>query len=127
MFGFMKFTLDDIDTSHAIQSYAKGQVTISGVIYSTSLIVTPSQVIDDWRPETFSNLIRDDLTQLARLEPEIVILGTGEVHRFPHPSLAESLMERRIGLESMATDAACRTYNILRGEGRKVLAALFMI
>jgi uncharacterized protein len=123
----MKFTLDDINASQVIQSYAKGQVTVGGVIYRTSLIVTPSQVIDDWRPDSFSNLISDDLARLAQLEPEIVILGTGAVHRFPHPSLAKALMEHRIGLESMATDAACRTYNILHGEGRQVIAALFMI
>ena len=123
----MKFTLDDSDASLTIQSYAKGEVTVGGVIYRTSLILTPSRVIVDWRPDTFSNLISDDLSRLVQLEPEIVILGTGAVHKFPHPALAEPLMERRIGLECMATDAACRTYNILRGEGRKVLAALFMI
>jgi uncharacterized protein len=123
----MKFTLDDLDAGQTIQSYAKGQVRIGGVTYHNSLIVTPSGAVDDWRPDDFKNLIRDDLAQLAELEPEIVILGTGATHRFPHPKLAEPLMERRIGLESMATDAACRTYNILRGEGRRVLAALIMI
>lgn len=123
----MKFTLDDIDAAYAIQGYAKGQVTIGGVIYRTSLILTPSRLIEDWRPERFSDLIREDLARLAELEPEIVILGTGGTHRFPHPTLATPLMERRIGLESMATDAACRTYNILHGEGRRVMAALFMI
>ena len=127
MFEIMKFTLDDIEAGFSIQSYAKGQVTVGGVTYRTSLIITPSQVIDDWRPDTFSNLISDDLARLTEWEPEIVILGTGPLHQFPHPSLAESLILRRIGLESMATDAACRTYNILRGEGRKVIAALFMI
>jgi uncharacterized protein len=123
----MKFTLDDIDAGYAIQSYAKGQVMIGGVTYRTSLILSSSGIVDDWRPDDFDDLVSDDLARLVELEPEIVILGTGAEHRFPHPKLAQPLMEQRIGLESMATDAACRTYNILRGEGRRVLAALFMI
>jgi uncharacterized protein len=127
MFGNMKFSMDDSDAGNAIQGYAKGQVTVSGVVYRSSLIVTPARVIKDWRPAAFSKLVIGDFALLAELAPEIVILGTGEAHRFPHPELAQPLMERRIGLESMATDAACRTYNILMGEGRKVLAALIMI
>ena len=123
----MKFTLDDIDAGYAIQSYAKGEVIIGGVTYRSSLIVTPTGVVDDWRPLDFNHLVSGDFTRLVELEPEIVILGTGAEHRFPHPQLAQPLMERHIGLESMATGAACRTYNILRGEGRRVLAALFMI
>jgi uncharacterized protein len=123
----MKFTQDDIDAGYAIQSYAKGKVKIGGLTYHTSLIVTPSGGVDDWRPDNFNQLVSGDLARLAELTPEIVILGTGAEHRFPHPKLVQPLMECRIGLESMATGAACRTYNILRGEGRRVLAALFMI
>ncbi|MGD8589967.1 MAG: Mth938-like domain-containing protein [Chromatiales bacterium] len=123
----MKFTQDDIDAGYAIQSYAKGQIKIGGITYHCSLIVTPSGVLDDWRPENFNQLASDDLARLVELAPEIVILGTGAEHRFPHAKLAQPLIEHRIGLESMATSAACRTYNILRGEGRRVLAALFMI
>jgi uncharacterized protein len=123
----MKFTLDDSGGGNAIQGYAEGQVTINGVIYRHSLIVTPGQVIENWQPDDFSELGVADFTLLAELKPEIVILGTGAVHRFPHPSLSQPLMQRRIGLETMQTAAACRTYNILRGEGRNIAAALFMI
>ena len=127
MFANMKFSLDDSEGGNTIQSYAKGQVTVSGVTYRGNLILTPTRIIEDWGPESFSDLVLSDFNRLAELEPEIVILGTGAVHRFPHPALSLPLMERRIGLESMATDAACRTYNILMGEGRNILAALFMI
>ncbi|MEN8166398.1 MAG: Mth938-like domain-containing protein [Pseudomonadota bacterium] len=123
----MKFTLDDTGGGNVIQGYAEGQVTINGVIYQHSLILTPGRVIEDWQPDDFSELGVADFTLLAELQPEIVILGTGAVHRFPHPSLSQPLMQQRIGLETMQTAAACRTYNILMGEGRNVAAALFMI
>ena len=67
-----------------------------------------------------------DVPQLAALEPEIVLLGTGSRLRFPHPRLTAALARARIGLEVMDVQAACRTYNILAGEGRHVLAALLL-
>lgn len=85
----MKFSQDSTDTGHAIQDYSQGQVTISGMTYQSSLIVTPSRVIPDWRPEIFSKLSASDFEGLAELEPEIVILGTGAVQRFPHPTLGK--------------------------------------
>jgi uncharacterized protein len=123
----MKFTQDDTGGGNIIQSYAKGRVVINGKIHQQSLIVTPSEVIDTWRPADFSSLTADDLSILADLTPEIVILGTGESQRFPAYSLSQQLITQQIGIESMATAAACRTYNILMGEGRRVVAALFMI
>lgn len=123
----MKFTQDETGNGNIIQSYAKGQVVINGKIFRHSLIVTPSEVMDAWRPTDFSNLNTHDLSLLADLTPEIVILGTGEIQRFPHTSLLQRLIAQNIGVESMGTAAACRTYNILMGEGRNVAAALFMI
>ncbi len=123
----MKFTQDETGGGNIIQSYTKGQVVINGKIFDHSLIVTPSEVIDAWRPTDFSNLKPHDLSPLTVLTPEIVILGTGENQRFPHHSLLKELIAQNIGVESMGTAAACRTYNILMGEGRRVAAALFMI
>jgi len=123
----MKFTQDGTDSGYAIQSYAEGQVSISGKRFTDSLIITPQRVITDWRPADFSSLLPDDFSRLVELGPELVILGTGSTQRFPHPSLTQALMQQRIGLEAMDTAAACRTYNILMAEGRKVAAALFML
>jgi uncharacterized protein len=123
----MKFMLDDTAQGNIIQAYAAGRVTVSGITYDSSLIVTPAAIIETWRPGDFSMLRCDDFTQLAELEPEIVILGTGASHQFPPASLCQPLIERRIGMESMDTAAACRTYNILMAEGRDIAAALFMI
>lgn len=123
----MKFILDDTSAGHVIQRYDQGEVTVRGVIYKNNCIVLPDQVIPTWRPSDFSDLKAEDFRLLLELTPEIVILGTGATQHFPHPSLTQSLMENRIGLEVMATSAACRTYNILMAEGRRVAAALFMI
>lgn len=123
----MKFLLDDGSDVYAIQHYAEGRVTIRQTVYQNSLIVLPDRIIQDWAPTTVEQLKLDDFHLLAGLGLEIVILGTGRVQCFPHPALTQPLMQQRIGLEVMDTPAACRTYNILVSEGRRVAAALFMI
>ncbi len=123
----MKFTQDNTGDGNIIQHYTKGQIVINGKIYKHSLIVTPSTIIDTWTPTDFSSLTANDLSILTDLAPEIVILGTGEVQRFPAHALSQQLIAQNVGVESMGTAAACRTYNILMAEGRNVAAALFMI
>ena len=123
----MKFALDDSSDGLPIHHYTEGQITIGQKVYRRSLILLPDRVILDWSPNTMEDLQAADLGLLAELAPEIVILGTGGQHRFPHPSLMQLLMQARIGFEAMTTPAACRTYNILMSEGRRVAAALFMI
>ena len=118
---------EDTSGSYAIQGYAKGRIIINGKSHHRSLIVTPSKVIPEWRPLEFSDLSEDDFVLLIDLQPEMILLGTGPSHKFPHPSLTSTIMQRRIGFEVMGTAAACRTYNILMAEGRRVAAALFMI
>jgi uncharacterized protein len=109
-----------------IRAYAPGRVTVNETVYTRSLIVTPEQ-IHDWPPPVFSALAAGHFESLAALRPEVVIFGSGARLQFPHPALTQSLMQARIGLETMDTAAACRTYNILVGDGRRVLAALLMI
>ncbi|MES9848429.1 MAG: Mth938-like domain-containing protein [Candidatus Thiodiazotropha sp.] len=123
----MKFILDEASDGLSIQRYDQGEVTVSGVIYRENCIVLPDRIISAWRPGGFLDLSQEDFSFLAELSPEIVILGTGDKQHFPHPSLAQPLMQNQIGLEVMNTAAACRTYNILMSEGRRVAAALFMI
>ncbi|MCU7881623.1 MAG: Mth938-like domain-containing protein [Candidatus Thiodiazotropha sp. (ex Lucinoma aequizonata)] len=123
----MKFIPDDISTGHSIQGYEQGEITVSGTRYSQSFVVLPDQIFADWRPATFQDLLLEDFAFLANLAPEIVILGTGATQHFPHPGITQPLIDNRIGLEVMDTTAACRTYNILMSEGRRVTAGLFMI
>jgi uncharacterized protein len=123
----MKFLLDDNNEGQTIQRYESGEIIINQVSYRSSLVVLPDRVIDDWSPASLTEMTEGDFHWLAELDSEIILLGTGKRQQFPHPSLMQPLMQQRIGFEVMDTAAACRTYNILMSEGRKVAAALFMI
>ena len=120
----LKLHLDQPANINAITGYGEGYVQVNQARHGGSLIVMPTQVIEGWRPQSFEDLQAGDFAQLAQLQVEIVLLGTGEKLRFPHPKLTQALSSKRIGFEAMSTAAACRTYNILMGEGRAVAAAL---
>jgi len=113
-------------TGNIIRSYAFGRITVNQDIYTTSLIITPERIVTNWRPECFSDLIASDFDTVCNLRPEVVLLGTGERLLFPAPELVRPLVAAQIGFEVMDTGAACRTYNVLMGEGRRVAAALLM-
>src|SRR5918992_2928941 len=106
-----------------VTAYGADYVTVNGVRYEESIVLLPERVVG-WGGHAFDALTREDFSFLGTLQAEIVLLGTGERQRFPHPRLTAPLGERRIGLEGMDLRAACRTYNILVAEGRKVAAAL---
>lgn len=123
----MKFAQDDMTAKYVIRSYQAGKLTINGTVYERSVIIMPERLIDDWQPQLFEELTTEYVLELARLEPEILLLGTGATLRFPPPESTGRLGELGIGIEIMDTAAACRTYNILVSEGRRVVAALLMI
>jgi len=79
-----------------------------------------------WPPARFDALTRAHFDSLLHDNPELVIFGSGARLRFPTPALLQTLIERRVGLETMDTAAACRTYNVLVSEGRSVIAALLL-
>ncbi len=105
---------------------APGVVRVNADEYRENLVLAPDRVETGFAPRGFEGLAAADFAALAARKPAVVILGTGSTHRFPHPSLLAPLYEAGIGVESMATPAACRTFNILAGEGREVLAALIV-
>jgi uncharacterized protein len=108
---------------NTITGYGAGYVMVNGQRYESSLIVTPDRVLP-WAVQSFDALKENDFAALMQLGMEIVILGTGPRQRFPHPRLTGALAKARIGVEVMDMQAACRTYNILVAEERKVAAAL---
>ena len=120
----MKLHLSNISGSNTFTGYGEGYVMVNQTRYERSLVVLPGQVLADWRPEGFDALGAADFVRLAELAPESVLLGTGSRLRFPRPELTRALHEARIGLEVMDLQAACRTFNILAAEDRKVAAAL---
>jgi uncharacterized protein len=122
----MKLHLTHAEGNQLITAYAKGSVSINHQAYLTSLIVLPKEIKTDWIVSNFDALTFHDFEFIAALAPELVILGTGETHRFIHPKLSSPLTKLGIAVDCMTTDAACRTYNILMSEGRNVAAALIL-
>jgi len=123
----MNFFPADQGSGLAVQSYGPGRLVVNGELLQHNLVLTPEQIIRDWRPRDFADLNGSDFADLADLEPEILLLGTGLRQRFPAPQTYRELIQHGIGLEIMDTGAACRTYNILMSEQRRVVAALLMI
>ena len=109
---------------YALTRYRPGYREINRVRHTTGLLVAAQGEVRPWPVTGVEALGPADFEQMLSLRPEVVLLGTGERQRFVHPRLYACLTNARIGLETMDTGAACRTYNILMSEGRHVLAAL---
>ena len=105
--------------------YGAGYVEINERRHERNVVVT-AEGVSDWHVASFDRLSEADFESLRVLAPEIVILGTGRALRFPPPALSQPLLSARIGFEVMDTPAACRTFNILTAEGRRVAAAILV-
>jgi uncharacterized protein len=106
--------------------HGSGFVRLGLVEFRESLLVTPERIVTGWAPDGFAGLTEDDFAAIAALAPEVALLGTGTTLRFPHPRLSRALVDAHIGLEVMDTPAACRTFNILAAEGRRVAAGILI-
>lgn len=120
----MKLHLEQGGGNNFIRASAHGQVTVNDTVYTCSLVVTPDRILADWGASNLASLRSEHFATIVGLAPQVVLLGTGERLRFPSPTVTRVLIEAGIGLEVMDTPAACRTYNILMAEGRRVAAAL---
>ena len=122
----MKLHSDDNQQYQTVTGYDASGVEINAERFNYSLLVMPEVPPRPWNVTRFEDLSAEHFQQIAADEPDVVILGTGERQRFVHPRLVASLLEKRTGVESMDSQAACRTYNVLMGEGRKVTLALII-
>lgn len=120
----MKLHLANLGDTKLFTGYAIDHVIVSRERFDTSIVVMASEVRNDWNIASFDDLTEADFEYFMDLKPEVLLLGTGAKQRFPHPRLYRSLTDAGIGVECMTTPAACRTYNILAEEGRKVVAAI---
>ena len=118
--------LPDAAQGTNITGYGSGWVSVNGQKFTHNLIVHAQTGSSEWACSGFDQLDSAHFDALIDLQPELVIFGSGERIRFPHPSLLQNLYARRIGVETMDTQAACRTFNFLAGEGRRVVAALLV-
>jgi uncharacterized protein len=123
---YLKLHLSANSGQNMITGYGAGYVAVNRMRYESNLIVLPDRIIEDWDVESFEQLAPEHFDFLISLSPEMVLFGTGATLRFPHPKLTRMLIEAGIGIEVMDTSAACRTYNILTDEGRRVAAALLI-
>ena len=110
----------------AITGYTADSVSVAGVSFTQSLCVSHQAAAALWPVATFADITASAVATVIALQPEIVIIGTGKKLRFPTPTALAPLREHRMGFEVMDTAAACRTYNVLLGEGRQVAALLLL-
>jgi uncharacterized protein len=122
----MKLQVLQRGNQNLITGYGEGYIAVNEQSYTSPVIVTPTRSVTNWDVRDFHSLERAHLEALLEFKPEIVLLGTGERQQFPRPDLMRVFIDARIGFEAMDTRAACRTYNILMGEGREVLAAILV-
>lgn len=116
----------DKPTVQTIHGYGPGWIAVDAERFSSSLLIGSRGERQVWDCQRFEQLGAAHFLLLAELRPELVLFGSGTRLRFPRPEWLQALVERRIGVETMDTAAACRTYNILAGEGRHVVAALLL-
>ena len=114
----------DTATALLIRSYEPGRIGIGERWLAGDTIVSPEQVIEGWRVAAPADVTLADLEPALALDPQIVLLGTGATLVWPDADLMSALAARGIGLEIMSTPAACRTFNVLVHERRRVVAAL---
>lgn len=122
----MKFAQIDRAGANLIDAYDRTSILIQGRAYRSGLAVSAESVLPDWGPRQFDDLDQGHLRALLASRPQVVVIGTGSRQRFPDPAVYIDLLESGIGVEIMDTGAACRTYNILVTEGRRVVAGLML-
>ena len=117
---------DSVNLVKQVQNTPDGYVIDIGDEQFTKALILTSECVEMWDVESVSALSSTHFSALSTLPVEVVILGTGRKIEFPDPKITQALMHKGIGLEVMDTPAACRTYNILAGDGRKVAAAIIL-
>jgi uncharacterized protein len=120
----MKFQPDTFAGTNAISRQEAGAVWVNGQRFEGSLLVPWKGEVRAWAAASLAALAAEHFEAVLELQPELVIFGSGATLRFVSPSLYRSLIDARIGIETMDNAAACRTYNVLAAEGRPVVAAL---
>ncbi len=120
----MKLHADNTQQYQTVTGYDETGVEINAIHFGHSLVVMPEEPPQAWDVTSFDQLTPAHFQQILARDPQVVILGTGKNQRFIHPRLVADLTAKHIGVECMDSQAACRTYNILMAEGRKVALAL---
>jgi uncharacterized protein len=115
------FRADGLPAGFVINAYGPGYVSVNGQQQTSPFLLEPQAGITLLGQINAQTIRAEDLQQIPPLTPEVVLIGTGERQSFLHPRILAPLIDQRIGVECMGLAAACRTYNILMGEGRRVV------
>jgi len=122
----MKFTLQTPSSSNLVHACTEAEIRVREHVIRTSVILTADEILFDWPPTSAQELMPQHLHAALLLKPEIILLGTGTRQVFPNSHVVAAVQGAGVGLEVMDTRAACRTYNVLVQEGRRVAAALIV-
>ena len=109
-----------------IRSFSAGKLHVNNQIIDRHVILTADEIILDWAPAPMENLSITDFALALQRSPEVILFGTGAAQQFPNTQLITDIMRQGIGFEIMDTAAACRTFNVLAAEQRRVVAALLL-
>jgi uncharacterized protein len=116
----------DIPSIQSISAYGPGWIGVGNERITSSVIIGSNGERKSWACKCFEDLGTEHFAQLAAMDAEVVIFGSGQRIRFPQAAWIKPLIDKQTGIETMDTQAACRTYNILAGEGRRVIVALLL-
>lgn len=122
----MKFAEDLVNSAFVIHSYDESGININQRLYTQSLVLSANRLIEDWPIQQIDQLEQSLLEPIIELDPEVIIIGTGPNLVFPHPQTYAWIINQGKSIEFMDTGAACRTYNVLLSEGRKVVAGFIL-
>ncbi len=122
----MKFQPDQLDGVNNITHYDVDSLRIQGALHRASVLVPWAGAPQPWNVERLEELTAAHFEAVLALDPEVVIFGSGPKLKFVSPALYRSLIDKRIGVETMDSGAACRTYTVLANEGRRVVAAIVL-
>lgn len=122
----MKFALQGPTSANLVQACSKTEIRVGERLIRASVILTPTDMVLDWPPRSIRELLPEHLQRALDFAPEVILLGTGSRQDFPDTHVLAPVHRAGIGIEVMDTRAACRTFNVLVQEGRKVAAALML-
>jgi len=122
----MQLTLENPDFRYLLRGISADGVLVNDKTLNSSFILTPNELVENWRPASSQELVADDMQALLDLNPALVILGTGFRQQFPSAAVLAACLTRGIGIEVMDNAAAARTFNVLATEGRKVVAGFIV-
>ena len=122
----MQLTLENPDFRYLLRGVSADGVLVNDKTINHSFILTPHELLENWRPTSIPELVADDMQALLQLNPVLVILGTGIRQQFPSAAVMAACLTLGVGIEVMDNAAAARTFNVLATEGRKVVAGFII-